>query len=111
MAPGNRFVEWHLPERGLRAIPDPARVRALSDGVEAGLVLPVVMPSRDGEAGLCPDDLGARLKPCGLDPGLNRDHEQGSVPAVEDLGGDQLPDRSPVGAVVVTDATHAAGGV
>src|SRR6185295_12867964 len=58
-----RVVVGDLPDRGLPAIALPLAGLALAHRVPAGLVLPVIVASAEGEVLLGPDQLGAQLQP------------------------------------------------
>src|SRR5215469_8313303 len=84
-------AEWvvvrDLPDRRLRAVTIPLAGLALAHRVPAGLVLPVIIPTAQGEVLLDPDDLRAQLQRAGRQTGGDDIAVQCSVPDVGDVAG------------------------
>src|ERR1700730_9485607 len=97
--PHGRLVARALPMAG----------RALAHGIEAGLMLPVVIAAPEHEARLRPDDLrtdreSRRLQALGDRLGVHT-----GMPDIGDVAREQGPSLAPVGAVVVRNLAGACG--
>ena len=82
-----RVVIGDRPDRRLRAVTIPLAALALPHRVPAGLMLPVIIPTAQGEVLLDPDDLRAQLQPASRQAGGDDIAVQCSVPDIGDVAG------------------------
>src|SRR5262249_13029295 len=89
------------PHRGLAAIALPVALLTLAHRVPAGLMLPMVVATAQGEMLLAPDDLRARLKPAVDETGSDHVAVHGAVPDIGDIAGEQRIGFLPVGTTII----------
>src|ERR1019366_734109 len=91
----------NLPKRRLRSVPAPVRCSPRSDGIPAGLVLPVVITPAQREVLFGPDNLRTNLEARRFESTGNLRSVGPGVPHITDIAWEQPIGRRPIHPVVV----------